>query len=58
MAALANMTNHGFTAQRASQNLAQALRSLLNPTNKMYDAFQQYGVSSDVLAKKLAARMA
>ncbi|MCC9307678.1 phage tail tape measure protein [Kitasatospora sp. RB6PN24] len=54
MAALANMTNHGFTAQRASQNLAQALRSLLNPTNKMYDAFQQYGVSSDVLKAKLA----
>lgn len=53
MAALANMTNHGFTAQRASQNLAQALRSLLNPTSKMEDAFYQYGVSSDVLKEKL-----
>ena len=52
-AALANMTNHGFTAQRASQNLAQALRSLLNPTNKMYGAFTQYGVSADVLKAKL-----
>ncbi|MGW1071592.1 phage tail tape measure protein [Streptomyces sp. NPDC002537] len=52
-AALAEMTNHGFTAQRASQNLAQALRSLLNPTKPMYDAFKQFGVSSDELKAKL-----
>ncbi|WP_327069263.1 phage tail tape measure protein [Kitasatospora sp. NBC_01302] len=53
MAALSNMTNHGFTAQRASQNLAQALRSLLNPTSTMATAFQEYGLSSDVLKQKL-----
>ena len=52
-AALANMTNHGFSAQRASQNLAQALRSLLNPTNKMMGAFDQYGVSAATLKEKL-----
>lgn len=52
-AALAEMTNHGFTAARASQNLAQALRSLLNPTNKMQGAFDEYGVSSKVLREKL-----
>ena len=40
------MTNHGFTAARASQNLAQALRSLLNPTGTMKTAFTEYGVSS------------
>lgn len=52
-AALANMTNHGFTAQRASQNLAQALRSLLNPTKPMQTAFQDFGVSADTLRAKL-----
>jgi TP901 family phage tail tape measure protein len=53
-AALAQMTNHGFTATRASQNLAQALRSMLNPTKTMYTAFDEYGVNSDVLKEKLA----
>jgi TP901 family phage tail tape measure protein len=52
-AALANMTNHGFTTQRAAQNLAQALRSLLKPTKPMMDAFQQFGVSADELKAKL-----
>ncbi|MFD9633624.1 phage tail tape measure protein [Streptomyces violascens] len=52
-AALSEMTNHGFTAQRASQNLAQALRSLLNPTAPMKKAFGQFGVTTDELSKKL-----
>lgn len=52
--ALAEMTNHGFTAARASQNLAQALRSLLNPTGPMKKAFGEFGVSSDELKAKLA----
>ncbi|MFB8182638.1 phage tail tape measure protein [Streptomyces sp. NPDC055966] len=52
-AALANMTNHGFTASRASQNLAQALRSLLNPTTPMKKAFDEFGVSADTLKSKL-----
>lgn len=52
-ASLSEMTNHGFSAQRASQNLAQALRSLLNPTKPMQKAFTQFGVSSDELSKKL-----
>ncbi len=52
--ALAEMTNHGFTAQRASQNLAQALRSLLNPTKPMLAAFDEFGISTDVLKAKLA----
>ena len=52
-AALAEMTNHGFTAQRASQNLAQALRSLLNPTKPMQTAFKEFGVSSQTLSEKL-----
>jgi TP901 family phage tail tape measure protein len=53
-AALAAMTNHGFTADRASQNLAQALRSMLNPTNQMQGAFDEFGVSTTVLKQKLA----
>lgn len=52
-AALSTMTNHGFTAQRASMNLAQALRSLLNPTKPMAGAFKQFGVSADELKAKL-----
>ncbi|MEV6833473.1 phage tail tape measure protein [Streptomyces sp. NPDC051133] len=52
-AALAEMTNHGFTAQRASQNLAQALRSLLNPTKPMQKAFSEFGVSASEVSKKL-----
>lgn len=52
-AALAQMTNHGFTASRASANLAQALRSLLVPTNPMKKAFTEFGVSSTVLRDKL-----
>lgn len=52
-AALAQMTNHGFTASRASANLAQALRSLLVPTNPMKKAFTEFGVSTTVLRDKL-----
>ncbi|MFE2486069.1 phage tail tape measure protein [Streptomyces mirabilis] len=52
-AALSEMTNHGFTAQRGSMNLAQALRSLLNPTTPMKKAFDQFGVSAATLKAKL-----
>ncbi|MEU5477429.1 phage tail tape measure protein [Streptomyces mirabilis] len=52
-AALATMTNHGFTAQRASQNLAQALRSLLNPTKPMKKAFAEFGATTQEVSKKL-----
>lgn len=53
MSALAQMTNHGFTARRAATNLAQALRSLLNPTSTMKDAFGEFGVSTATLKEKL-----
>ncbi|MEU2859909.1 phage tail tape measure protein [Streptomyces mirabilis] len=52
-AALSEMTNHGFTAQRGSQNLAQALRSLIKPTGPMKKAFAEFGVSADTLRAKL-----
>lgn len=51
---LATMTNHGFTAQRAAQNLAQALRSLVNPTTPMKKAFDEFGVSTATLKDKLS----
>jgi TP901 family phage tail tape measure protein len=53
MAALANMTNHGFTASRAASNLAQALRSLLNPTKPMQKAFAEFGVTTAQLREKM-----
>jgi TP901 family phage tail tape measure protein len=52
-ATLAEMTNHGFTARRAAMNLAQALRSLLNPTNTMKKALDQFGGSTKTLREKL-----
>ena len=52
-AALSEMTNHGFTAQRGAMNLAQALRSLLNPTGTMKKAFAEFGVSAQRLREKL-----
>lgn len=53
MSALANMTNHGFTAARAASNLAQALRSLLNPTKPMQKAFAEFGVTTAQLKEHL-----
>lgn len=53
-AALAEMTNHGFTADRASMDIAQGLRSMLNPTATMKKAFDDYGVSSETLREKLS----
>lgn len=52
-AALSEMTNHGFTAQRGAQNLAQALRSLLNPTKPMTTEFEKLGGSMQTLHEKL-----
>lgn len=53
-AVLAEMTNHGFTAQRAAQNIAQALRSMEHPTKPMIDEYNKLGGSVDTLAQKLA----
>lgn len=52
-AALSEMTNHGFTAQRAGMNLAQALRSMLNPTSTMKSAINDLGGSTKELKDKL-----
>lgn len=40
------MTSHGFTAARASMNIANAMRSLANPTAKMYGEMKLLGTSA------------
>lgn len=43
---LAEMTAHGMTAQRASQNEAQAMRSLIAPSGTMVKEFKLLGITS------------
>lgn len=50
---LAEMTSHGVTAQRASQNMANAIRSLEAPTTTMEKEFKALGISSDEVHHKL-----
>ena len=52
-AALSEMTNHGFTAQRASTDLAHALGNLLSPTKPMQKAFADFGVTTAGVASRL-----
>lgn len=51
---LAEMTNHGVTAQRASQNLATAIRSLIKPTSAMTKEFKEVGITTDEVNQHLA----
>lgn len=53
---LASMTNHGITAQRASQNLATALISLRKPTAPMIKEFGAVGISVDDLNNHLSTQ--
>lgn len=50
---LAEMTNHGMSAQRASMNMANALRNLSGPTSGMTKEFKLLGGSTDELQQKL-----
>lgn len=50
---LAEMTSHGVTAQRASQNMADALRHLEGPTGTMVKEFKAVGITSDEVQKHL-----
>jgi TP901 family phage tail tape measure protein len=51
---LAEMTSHGVTAQRASQNIANAMRSLENPTSVMTEEFKKVGISSQDVQRHLS----
>jgi TP901 family phage tail tape measure protein len=50
---LAEMTAHGVSADQASQNIANAMRSLAAPTGTMQKEFQLLGISSDEVHAKL-----
>lgn len=51
--AMSIMTNAGMTAQRASMNLAFALRSLGAPSSKAQGALQEIGISAEQLHQVL-----
>jgi len=51
---LAEMTAHGTSADQASQNIAQAMRSLMAPTGTMQKEFKALGISSEDVSKHLS----
>lgn len=51
---LAEMTSHGVTAQRASQNMADALRHLEGPTAAMQKEFKAVGISAEDVQQHLS----
>lgn len=52
---LAEMTSHGVTAQRASQNIANAMRSLIAPNKAMIKEFEAVGITSNEVSAKLGS---
>ena len=53
---LAEMTDHGMSADQASQNLAQTLRTLLSPTASMRAELAQLGLTSTDLSNDLSSK--
>lgn len=53
-AAVATMTVHGMGADQATQNLADTIRHLSNPTQTMISEMGQLGLSSQTLSKDLS----
>lgn len=53
---LAEMTSHGVTAQRASQNLAMAIRSLEGPSKAMEKEWKALGISTQDVTNSLSSR--
>lgn len=50
---LAEMTAHGMTADRASMDMANAMRSLAAPTGAMSKAYKEFGISASEVGQKL-----
>lgn len=50
---IAEMTSHGVSADQATQNLANTIRSLSNPTSIMTQELAQVGIRSDQLSQNL-----
>lgn len=53
---LAEMTAHGMTAQRASQNIANAMRELAVPTHVMEKEFGLFNITSKQVQDSLGTR--
>lgn len=53
---LAAMTASGESADQATQNMANTLQHLANPTNTMINELAQLGISTDDLQKSLSSR--
>ncbi|HEU4967259.1 MAG TPA: phage tail tape measure protein [Candidatus Saccharimonadales bacterium] len=53
-AAVATMTVHGMSADQATQNLADTIRHLSNPTQTMISEMGQLGLNSQTLAQNLS----
>ncbi|TAN34812.1 phage tail tape measure protein [bacterium] len=54
--AIATMTNHGESAQNASQNLANGIRSLINPNSVAVKSMAQMGVSAVDVSQNIGKR--
>lgn len=50
---LAEMTAHGMSADQASQNMANAMRSLAGPSGTMLKEFQALGITVDEVHQKM-----
>lgn len=55
-AAMATMTLHGTSAEKASQELAFAIRNLQAPNNVAIHEMQQLGINSNEVSQKLGKR--
>ncbi|PSJ23935.1 phage tail tape measure protein, partial [Streptosporangium nondiastaticum] len=53
---LASMTSHGISAEQATQNMADAIRHLQNPTSIMRNEMNLLGINADDVASKLGER--
>lgn len=53
---LASMTSHGISAEQATQNMADAIRHLQNPTSIMRNEMNLLGLNADDVASKLGDR--
>lgn len=53
---LATMTSHGVTAQRASQNLAMAIRSLEGPSAAMVKEWKALGITTQEVTQSMSTR--
>lgn len=51
---LAEMTSHGVSAQRASENIADAMRHLVNPSGTMIKEFEKVGITTQDVQKHLS----